>query len=37
MSRRILIWNIIFTNTRKLNNVNKVVKIYHTKKMKIDL
>ena len=32
-----LIWNIIFTNTRKLNNVNKVVKIYHTKKMKIDL
>lgn len=36
-NRRILIWNIIFTNTRKLNNVNKVVKIYHTKKMKIDL
>lgn len=36
-NRRILIWNIIFTNTRKLNNINKVVKIYHTKKMKIDL
>ena len=37
MSRRILIWNIIFINTRELNNINKVVKIYHTKKMKIDL
>ena len=36
-NRRILIWNIIFTNTRKINNINKVVKIYHTKKMKIDL
>ena len=36
-NRRILIWNIIFTNTRRLNNINKVVKIYHTKKMKIDL
>ena len=36
-NRRILIWNIIFTNTIRLNNINKVVKIYHTKKMKIDL
>ena len=36
-NRRILIWNIIFINTRGLNNINKVIKIYHTKKMKIDL